>query len=66
MFCAGCETAVKMAAKKVDGVREVSTDSEKRTAQVTYDPRKTNAETIATAITKHSGFKTEVVKKPKS
>lgn len=66
MFCGGCEAAVKMAAKKVDGVRDVTTDSSKRTADVTYDPSKTNADAIASAITKNSGFKAEVVRKTKS
>jgi len=66
MFCAGCEAAFKIAAKNIDGVKQVSTDSKKRTAEVTYDPSKTTAEAIATAITKNAGFKTEVVKKPKS
>lgn len=65
MFCGGCEAAVKMAAKKVDGVKDISTDSAKRTAEVTYDPSKTNADDIASAITKNSGFKVEVVKKAK-
>lgn len=60
MFCGGCEAAVKIAANKVDGVKDVKTSSEKRTAEVTYDPSKTNAEAIATAITKNSGFKVVV------
>ena len=66
MFCGGCEAAVKMAAKRVDGVKDVTTDSAKRTADVTYDPSQTNADAIASAITKNSGFKAEVVKKTKS
>jgi mercuric ion binding protein len=59
MFCGGCELAVKMAATKVAGVEDVKTNSEKRTAEVTYDPSQTNADTIAKAITKNSGFKVE-------
>jgi copper chaperone CopZ len=66
MFCGGCEAAVKITAKKVEGVREVRTDSAKRTAEVTYDPAQTNAEAIAREITKNSGFKAEVVRKGKS
>ena len=62
MFCGGCEAAVKMAAKKVEGVKDVTTNSDKRIADVTYDPAKTNAEAIATAITKNSGFKAEAPK----
>lgn len=65
MFCGGCELAVKMAANKVAGVKDVKTDSDKRTAEVTYDPSKTNADAIASAITKNSGFKVEVPKAPK-
>ena len=60
MFCGGCEVAVKIAANKVDGVKGVRTSTEKRTAEVTYDPSQTNAAAIATAITKNSGFKVEV------
>jgi periplasmic mercuric ion binding protein len=62
MFCGGCEVAVKMAANKVNGVKGVKTDSDTRTAEVTYDPSKTNANAIASAITKNSGFKVEVPK----
>jgi copper chaperone CopZ len=62
MFCGGCEVAVKRAAKKVDGVTDLTTNSDKRVADVTYDPTKTNAEAIAAAITKNSGFKAEAPK----
>ncbi len=62
MFCGGCEVAVKRAAKKVDGVTDVTTNSDKRVADVRYDPAKTNAEAIAVAITKNSGFKAEAPK----
>ena len=65
MFCGGCEVAVKMAATKVAGVKDVKTNSDKRTAEVTFDPSKTNAEAIASAITKGSGFKTEAPKSGK-
>lgn len=62
MVCGGCEVAVKMAANKVDGVKDVKASHEKGTAEVTYDPSKTNAEAIARAITKNSGFKVDVPK----
>lgn len=65
MFCAGCELGVKMAARKVAGVRDIRTDSEKRQAEVTFDSAKTSAEAIARAITKDTGFKTEVLKREK-
>jgi mercuric ion binding protein len=66
MFCGGCEAAVKMAANKVTGVKAVKTDSDKRIAEVTFDASKTTPETIAAAITKGSGFKTEVQKPTKT
>lgn len=65
MVCSGCEVAVKMAANKVDGVKDVKASHEKGTAEVTYDPSKTNAEAIANAITKNSGFKVELPKAAK-
>ena len=37
MDCAGCEVGVRIAASKVDGVKDVKTDSDKRTADVTFD-----------------------------
>ena len=61
MFCAGCEIGVKIAANKVEGVKEVKTDSDTRTADVTFDSSKTTAQAIASAITAGTGFKTEVV-----
>lgn len=66
MFCGGCEAAVKMTANKIAGVKAVKTDSDKRIAEVTFDPSKTNAEAIAAAITKGSGFKTAVPKGDKN
>lgn len=65
MDCAGCEVGVKIAANRVDGVTDVKTDSDTRTADVTFDPSKTNAEAIASAITQGTGFKTEVPKSRK-
>lgn len=62
MDCAGCEVGIKIAANKVDGVKNVKTSSDTRTADVTFDPAKTNPEAIATAITKATGFKVEVLK----
>ena len=62
MFCGGCEAAVKMTANTVDGVKDVKTSSDNRTAVVMYEPSKTNPEAIANAITKNSGFKVEVPK----
>jgi len=61
MFCAGCEAAVKMAANKVDGVRDAQVSSETGTAEITYDPSKTSPEAIASAISDNTGFKAEAV-----
>lgn len=65
MDCGGCEIGVKIAASKVDGVKDVKTSSDTRTADVRFDPSKTNAEAIANAITKATGFKTEVPQRGK-
>ena len=62
MDCGGCELAVKIAAKKVTGVREVQTSSEKRVAEVSYDASATNVKAIIEAIVKNAGFKAEEVK----
>ena len=66
MDCAGCEVGVRIAAGKVDGVQGVKTDSDTRTAEVTFDPSKTTAQAIASAITKGTGFDTEVPHTDKS
>jgi copper chaperone CopZ len=66
MFCAGCTTAVNLAAKKSDGVKDATVSYEKGTAEVTYDPAKTNPETIAKVVTEQSGFKAKAQKKEKS
>lgn len=60
MTCAGCEVAVRNAAKTVDGVKDVKASYEKRNAEVTYDPSKTTPEAIAKVITERSGFKAAV------
>ncbi|MBI1873673.1 MAG: heavy-metal-associated domain-containing protein [Acidobacteria bacterium] len=63
MTCGGCEGAVKLAAKRVDGVRSVTVSYKMGTADVTYDAAKTSPEAIAKAVTANSGFKAEVAKK---
>lgn len=60
MTCGGCAVAVKMAAKKVDGVADANVSHENGRADVTYDPAKTTPEKIAKAITENSGFKAEL------
>src|SRR5436305_927779 len=57
MTCAGCEAAVKIAAKRVDGVKEIVVSYDKAAAHVTYDPAKTTPAAIAKAITDKTGYK---------
>ncbi|SRR5216684_1931444 len=60
MDCAGCEIGVRIAASRVDGVKETKTDSDKRTARVVFDAAKTSAQAIASAIKSSTGFEVEV------
>lgn len=59
MTCAGCEAAVRMAARSVVGVTEVKVSYAKGRAEVTYHSAKTTPDAIAKAITDKSGFKAE-------
>lgn len=61
MTCAGCEAAVRMAARSVQGATEVKVSYAKGRAEVTFDPSKTNPTAIAKVITDKSGFKAEPV-----
>lgn len=62
MTCSGCEAAVKLAAKQIDGVKDAKASYAKGTAEVTYDPAKTGPDAIAKTIAQKTGYKTEVVK----
>ena len=62
MTCSGCEAAVRLAAKQIDGVKDAKATYAKGTAEVTYDPAKTAPDAIAKAIAQKTGYKTEVVK----
>ena len=62
MTCAGCEAAVRIAARSVEGVAEVKVSYAKGNAEVTFDPSKTTPDAIAKVITDKSGFKAEPVK----
>lgn len=42
MTCAGCEAAVRMAARSVEGVTDVKVSYAKGNAEVTFDASKTN------------------------
>jgi copper chaperone CopZ len=63
MTCGGCESAVKLAAKRVEGVKTVTASAKSGSAEITYDAAKTSPEAIAKAVTANSGFKAEVLKK---
>ncbi|HXH25492.1 MAG TPA: cation transporter [Vicinamibacterales bacterium] len=62
MTCAGCEAAVRMAARSIDGVTDAKVSHAKGNAEVTFDPSKTNPDAIAKVITEKSGFKAEPVR----
>lgn len=62
MTCSGCEAAVKIAAKQIDGVKDAKASYAKGTAEVTYDPAKTTPDAIAKAIGRKTGYKTEITK----
>ena len=62
MTCSGCEAAVKLAAKQIDGVKDAKASYAKGTAEVSYDPTKTAPDAIAKAIAQKTGYKAEVVK----
>ena len=62
MTCSGCEAAVKLAAKQIDGVKDAKASYSKGTADVSYDPARTAPAAIAKAIALKTGYKTEVVK----
>ena len=57
---------MKIAAKKVDGVKDATVSYKKGVAEVTYDPTKISPEAIAKAITERSGFKAEVAPKSRN
>jgi Cu+-exporting ATPase len=61
MTCAGCEAAVRIAARSVDGVSEVKVSYAKGNAEVTFNPSKTTPTAIAKVIMEKSGFKAEPV-----
>ena len=62
MMCAGCTTAVRLAAKKVEGVKDATASYGKGTAEITCDPAKTTPDAFAKVVTKTSGLKAVVQK----
>ena len=62
MTCSGCEAAVKLAAKRIAGVKVAKASYARGTAEVTFDPAKTTADAIAKTIAQKTGYKVEVAK----
>ncbi len=50
MTCGGCETGVRMAVKKLDGVEDVKASYEQGRAEVTYEATKVTTDQIIAAI----------------
>ena len=51
MTCGMCPITVKAALKKVDGVQSATVDFDSKTANVTFDPKKTNIEALIKSTT---------------
>lgn len=63
MHCGECAKTVEKAAKKIDGVLGVKASQPKASADIEYDPAKTNSEAIAKAISENTPFKAEAPKR---
>ena len=55
---------MKLAAKRIDGVKDCKANYKNGTAEVTYDPSKTTPDAIAKVISQKTGFKATAPKKP--
>ncbi len=62
MTCGGCETAIKLAVKKLDGIVSVEADHKEGRATVEYVKDKVTIEKIVEAINK-TGFKASMPEK---
>lgn len=60
MTCGGCEGGVKIAVKRLDGVRSVDASHRDERATVTYDETKVTPEAIVQAIEK-LGYQAELI-----
>lgn len=60
MHCQSCEDKIKGNMRFEKGVVNIETDRVKQTVTITYDPRKTNVETLQAAM-KKIGRDTQVV-----
>ena len=61
MDCAACPITVKQALTKVDGVKAVSSNLDKRQTTVTFDDAKVSTALI-TQATKNAGYPSTIVK----
>ncbi len=50
MTCSTCPLTIKVTVKKIDGVKDVQVNYERKTATVVYDDARTTADAIATAM----------------
>ena len=62
MACSACANTVEKAAKRVPGVTAAKAHQPSGSAEITFDPTKTSADTVAKAITAKTPFKAEVDK----
>ncbi len=51
MTCALCKITIKKALQAVDGVQKVNVDFDSKTAEVVFDPQKTNTNVLIKATT---------------
>jgi copper chaperone len=63
MACGVCAGRVEKTALGIDGVKAAKASQRKGTAEITFDPAKTNPGAIAASITSQTPFKAQVPKK---
>lgn len=61
MTCRACPITVRKSLQKVPGVRDVRIDFDRRTATVTFDPRRLSVEALQRA-TANAGYPATVVR----
>lgn len=60
MTCSTCPLTIKVAVKKIGGVKDVTVSYERKTATVVYDDARTTSDAIATAMNE-AGFPATLV-----
>lgn len=61
MTCASCGVTIKVALKKLDGVKDATVSFKDKRAQVTYDPARVTPDRMVKAI-EDAGYKARVEK----